>query len=152
MDALRRQRQPSLRPNTLMYAREYVQIVYGRAAATAALEQFRAERVFALDGTVIKSQEDFVRECSCVLPLDPPLGPGLRWDAFSDSLWSGIDELRVSKVAIVWYRADVLAVADPNVYAEAQRCFQEVGALAEDPKSGIELPTTLKLIGVHGES
>lgn len=134
-----------------MKAHEHIRIVHGRAAANAALQEFHAEQLFGLDGTVIESQADFVRESSRTLPLDPPLGPGLRWDAFSDSLWSGIDELRASRVAIVWYRADVLSAADPRPYAEAQQCFEEVATLAQDPKSGIEVPTTLRLIEVHGD-
>ena len=84
-----------------------------------------------------------------MLTQDPPLGQGLSWDAFSDSLWSGVDALREPRISVLWRRADVLLHSAPAVFDEAVQCFREVAVLAQDPASGIDLPTTLRLLLVH---
>lgn len=128
---------------------ETVQSFFGPHAEEEALGTVGDATLIVLDGTHIKSQADFVVAANTMLPLDPPLGQGLSWDAFSDSLWSGIDTLRAPRIVVLWRRADVLSNAAPVVFDEAVQSFREVASLAQDPASGIDVPTTLTLLLAH---
>lgn len=66
-----------------------------------------------------------------VLPLDPPLGPYLKWDALSDSLSNGLIELDSSAVAIAWIDADRLQSVDPESFHTAVEVFKHVASLVE---------------------
>lgn len=50
------------------------------------------------DGVASKGQ--FFDAIRSTCPLDPPLHSNRSWDALSDSLWSGLDEVEEEEVAI----------------------------------------------------
>jgi hypothetical protein len=122
-----------------------------RSALEELLREEPGTMVFTLRGKSIVTQADFVAAANAALPLDPPLGEGLSWDAFSDSLWSGIDALRAPRVIVAWEHAEVLANAAPTAFDEALRCFREVSDLVCSSESGIDVPTSLRLLLVRGE-
>lgn len=128
---------------------EVVRSFYGIHAEEEALSHANGATVIVFDGSHVGSHSDFVAAANAMLPLDPLLGNGLRWDAFCDSLWSGVDALKEPRLAVVWRRADVLLSFAPAVFEEAIRCFREVAEHAQDPASGIDIPTTLTLLLIH---
>ena len=129
---------------------EVVQSFSGPNAKEEALRHVGDARLVVFDGSRVSSHAEFVAAANATLPLDPPLGEGLSWDAFSDSLWSGIDALGAPRITVLWQRADVLSASSPAVFDQAVLCFREVAELAQDPGSGIDLPTSLRLLLVHG--
>jgi Barstar (barnase inhibitor) len=129
---------------------EAVQSFFGPHGEEEALRHAGDAKLIVFDGSRVDSHSDFVAAANAMLPLDPPLGEGLSWDAFSDSLWSGVDALREPRIAVLWQRADVLSRSAPAVFDAAIQCFREVAVLAQDPASGIDVPTSLTLLLVHG--
>lgn len=125
---------------------DLVHRVRGRASIEALVNGLGVGRRFDLDGSRIRSTQDFFALANQCLPLDPPLGAGLRWDALADSLWSGIDALATPRVVIVWTGADEFERQDAAGFREALSCLAEVARLAADPSSGIDTPTELHLV------
>ena len=71
------------------------------------------------------------------LPLSPPLtSRRIVWDAFSDSLWSGIHELSSEKVLIVWHGHSDLKMGDPNCFERIRETFHEISQTLLDPEYG----------------
>ncbi len=67
--------------------------------------------VYVIPSAGITDQASFFKAAEAALPLDPPeIGAG-GWDAFSDSLWNGIDELEAERVAILWPNGRAVAQA-----------------------------------------
>lgn len=60
------------------------------------------------------------QEFKVKLPLDPPISGRVNWDAFADSLWSGLDDLHAPRVALLWRGAGNLAHADPRSFEIAR--------------------------------
>ncbi len=59
--------------------------------------------VFTLSTAGRTDKDSFFEAVRRTLPLDPPLRSGSQvWDALSDSLWGGLDDLEASRVVIVW--------------------------------------------------
>jgi hypothetical protein len=81
------------------------------------------------------------------LPLDPPLSGRVNWDAFSDSLWNGIDETQNHKVAICWVGADVMRRRDPKAFRIAIDCLNDVAATLQDEyrQNGVEFEIAVLL-------
>jgi hypothetical protein len=55
-----------------------------------------------LEATTLWPAGRFFEAMKALLPLDPPLVGNRSWDALSDSLWSGLDQLAADNIAIVW--------------------------------------------------
>jgi hypothetical protein len=60
------------------------------------------------------------------LPLDPPLSGRVNWNAFTDSLWNGIDSSGSAKNAIIWHNPRRMADNEPDAYREAVECLHDV--------------------------
>jgi hypothetical protein len=87
-------------------------------------------------------KEGFVAAVRDVLPLDPPV-QSAHWDALSDSLWEGIHELRVEKVAIVWPDSDRMRRANGEDYTTAVEILTDLVFGLADPKFTVDHVTRL---------
>ena len=85
---------------------------------------------------------DAVRE---VLPLDPPV-QSAHWDALSDSLWEGISELHLEKIAIVWPDSDELRRANREDYRTAVEILTDLVFSLADPKFTVDHVTRLLVL------
>ncbi len=82
--------------------------------------------VFELDGRKIADRNSFFDCARANLPMDPPLFSNRSWDAFSDSLWGGIDALPESKILIVWRKANTMASASCSDFEIAKGILLEL--------------------------
>ena len=85
----------------------------------------------------LDTKRGFFAAIASTMPLDPPLGGGLKWDALSDSLWEGVSKLPDPRIAIVWPDALTLADADPQTFETA------LGVLADVCRSLADREATL---------
>jgi len=83
--------------------------------------------VFALSSEGASTRADFFDAVRASLPLDPPLiGSRTKWEALSDSLWGGIDELDSSVVVIIWTGASDLHRNAPDDFATAMAVLRDL--------------------------
>ena len=104
-------------------------------------------RVFELDGNVINDAESFFASIITILPLDPPLSGKVRWEAFSDSLWYGMDGLAKTSphVAILWKNAENMMQHDFTAFQTAIACLEDVASTVATDEYGIEMPVKLRV-------
>ncbi|MFF0476527.1 barstar family protein [Streptomyces sp. NPDC004284] len=86
---------------------------------------------FTLSTAGRTDKEAFFRAVQEALPLDPPLGPHMVWDALSDSVWSGLHELDSPRVVIVWPDARPVADAEGDFRIALDTLRDLVTTLAE---------------------
>ncbi|RQZ42279.1 hypothetical protein DIE16_02635 [Burkholderia sp. Bp9090] len=67
----------------------------------------------------VASKDQFFDAIRSACPLDPPLHSNRSWDALSDSMWSGLDEVEEGEVAIFWPNSDRMKIAEPESFAIA---------------------------------
>jgi hypothetical protein len=82
--------------------------------------------IFELNGKEIYDAKSFFIAAKLVLPMDPPLSGKVNWDAFSDSLWYGIDNLNQQKIAVLWKQADNMMNLEARNFQIAVECFEDV--------------------------
>jgi hypothetical protein len=78
-----------------------------------------------------------------ILPMDPPLVGSRSWDALSDSLWGGIDQLGEERVAIIWPKAQLKPVSDLDT---ALAVLEGVALSLSDPKATDENPKEVSVV------
>ncbi|MFF0434182.1 barstar family protein [Streptomyces sp. NPDC004327] len=88
--------------------------------------------VFTLSTAGRTDQEAFFGAVRESLPLDPPLGPRMVWDALSDSLWGGLHELKSPRAVIVWPDARPVAGAEGDFWIALDVLRDVAESLAED--------------------
>lgn len=89
-----------------------------------------------------------VTEILDVLPQDPPLSGKVNLDALLDSLWGGIDNLGVNKIAFVWTQADTIVRNSPDNFKTLIECFNELALSVANTEFGIERPVLFKVFMV----
>jgi hypothetical protein len=100
-------------------------------------------RVFQMDGTDVKDARSFFKKIVNVFPQDPPLSGKCNWDAFTDSLWGGLDELAQERVAFIWTRVEkMFEFGIPDLFT-AIECFKDVASSVSNPEYGISKPVEL---------
>ncbi|MFB6632170.1 hypothetical protein ACFCWY_19955 [Streptomyces sp. NPDC056362] len=87
--------------------------------------------VFTLTTAGRTDKEAFFGAVQETLPLDPALGPHLVWDALSDSVWSGLHELKSPRVVIVWPDAQPVAGAEGDFWIALEILCDVIAGLAE---------------------
>jgi hypothetical protein len=115
------------------------------AALRAAL-QHAGYHIVELDGTGIEDGVSFFQVARGALPLDPPLGGGMSWDAFSDSLWGGLDVLGTKRVAILWTAVERVLEHGLQDMLQVVECVLDVARSVGDAKSGIAIPVEVRFI------
>ena len=80
------------------------------------------------------------------IPLDPPVLSDEKWDALSDSLWSGLDGLDADRVAVIWPGSMTMAELAPQDFQVAQEILADIaGSLADSETTGAE-PTQVIVV------
>jgi hypothetical protein len=89
--------------------------------------------------------DSFVVSIREVLPLDPPIARGV-WDAVKDSLWEGLDQLNVEKVAIVWPESKRMRQSEGDGYSRAVDLFTLLVFELADRKYTVDHVTRLLVL------
>jgi hypothetical protein len=76
----------------------------------------------------------FFAAVKAVLPLNPPVKGNEKWDALSDSLFGGLDEIEAKKIAVIWPDAALMAARDPQEFATAISVLSDVATSLGDPE------------------
>ena len=82
--------------------------------------------VFVLETGVPADRHTFFAAVRSAFPLDPPVISSRSWDAFSDSLWEGIETLGASQVVILWPDAHQMKSGAPDDYETAIAVLDDV--------------------------
>lgn len=99
--------------------------------------------ILQLDGENIKDATSFFKKVVEVFPQDPPLSGKCNWDAFTDSLWGGLDELSEEKVAFIWTKVEnMFEYGIPDLFM-ALDCFVELARSVSNYETGISKPIKL---------
>lgn len=69
------------------------------------------------------------------IPLDPPVLGDRKWDALSDSLWSGLDSLDADRIAIIWPESRTMAELAPDDFDIARTILADVTASLADAEA-----------------
>ena len=104
---------------------------FGRLERIAEERRQGGSRVFRLPSN-IWTRARFFKAVRRTLPLDPPLHSNTVWDALSDSLRSGLEELDDERIVIIWPNSWVLAICDPWAYKIACDVLSAVSAQLAD--------------------
>lgn len=100
-------------------------------------------RIFQMDGDNVKDAKSFFKKIVNVFPQDPPLSGKCNWDAFTDSLWGGLDEIAQERVAFIWTRVEeMFEYGIPDLFT-ALDCFKELGSSVSNQDYGISKPVQL---------
>ena len=91
-------------------------------------------------------RESFFRGIRAACPLDPPLVRNDNWDALSDSLWNGIDELEDSQVAIIWPDSTAMAPAAPHDFATAREILSGIAESLANSDATVGGPTLFAVV------
>ncbi|MFB9905743.1 barstar family protein [Allokutzneria oryzae] len=78
-------------------------------------------------------REGFFRAIDRVIRLSPPLLSARSWDAFSDSLWEGIDSLGSDRIVIIWPDSSALSDGFPEEFELALAVLDDVARMLADP-------------------
>lgn len=103
----------------------------GRLEKIAEERRQEGWRIFRLPSN-IWTRAGFFKAVRRTLPLDPPLHSNTSWDALSDSLLSGLDELNDERIVIVWPNSWVLAICNPWAYGIACDVLSTASAHSAD--------------------
>lgn len=134
MDSLRRHWHPSIRTDTVTSMDEQRL----RFVPKHTIEDFCAAMqsdgfvLYVLDS--VADAQSFFIEAKRTFPLDPPISGKVHWDAFSDSLWGGLDACKSSKIALVVRDADVFRLSDKAGFETALECMLDAGKEVEAEK------------------
>lgn len=74
----------------------------------------------------ITDRPAFFGAVKTTLPLDPPVIGDEKWDALSDSLWSGLFAEDPQQIAIVWPNSAVMAERAPEDYQIARSILADL--------------------------
>lgn len=80
----------------------------------------------------INSRTEFFKAVKNNLPLDPILHSDNNWDALSDSLWSGLEELMEKRIIILWPNARKLKLSDNDAFLKASEILNEIAVSLND--------------------
>jgi hypothetical protein len=101
-----------------------------------------------IDGAEVRDARSFFAQAKRTLPLDPPLEGTVNWDAFSDSLWQGIDNLSTPRMALLWTAVHNMLERGLTDLLAAADALSSVARSVRDPSSGIDRPTDVLLFFV----
>jgi hypothetical protein len=117
---------------------------YG-ADARVLTAELRAEgwRVFLLRRATDKT--GFFAEAAAALPLNPPVRTP-NWDAFNDSLSSGLMDLSEPKLAIVWEDAEAMRREDGDTFSTVYEILANTVFVLADPTMTGDGPVSRLLV------
>ncbi len=89
---------------------------------------------FVIEGANIVDQCSFIDAMKATFPMDPPLVGNDHWDAFSDSLFGGLDELDAKQVVLVWMNSELMEQKANGDYQIALECLGDVCEILANPQ------------------
>ncbi len=92
-------------------------------------------KLFVLEGSEIVDRSTLCQAVRRVLPLDPPLYGDDNWDGLSDSIFGGLYELTVGRVAIVWRNSETMAQESCQDFEIALHCLAQVSEFLGDAQA-----------------
>jgi hypothetical protein len=104
-------------------------------------------QIFRLPGS-LASKDEFFEGIRQSLPLDPPLQSNRSWDALSDSLWSGLDNLKERKIVIVWPDASRMKALAPEAFSIATSILMDLISTLADEKTTLGNTKDLRVLQV----
>jgi hypothetical protein len=104
-------------------------------------------RIFRLPGS-LASKDEFFEGIRQSLPLDPPLQSNRSWDALSDSLWSGLDNLKEGKIVIVWPDTSRMKALAPEAFSIATSVLMDLISTLADEKTTLGNTKDLRVLQV----
>jgi hypothetical protein len=104
-------------------------------------------RIFRLPSS-LASKDEFFEGIRQSLPLDPPLQSNRSWDALSDSLWSGLDNLKERKIVIVWPDASRMKALAPEAFSIATSILMDLITTLADEKTTLGNTKNLRVLQV----
>jgi hypothetical protein len=106
-------------------------------------------KVFCLPSNIIDGPTFFdgVRN---TLPLDPPVRSSNNWDALSDSLWSGLDNLDDERIVVVWPDAFRMEALDPEAFRISQIVLRDLVNSLSNPE--MTLGKAKRIVILEGEA
>jgi Barstar (barnase inhibitor) len=114
-------------------------------AITQGLER-KGWRVFRLPAG-IRDKAQFFDAVRSTLPLDPPLSSTrMVWDALSDSLWSGLDDLPQMPLVIHWPEAWTMRETDPDNFGIATEVLRDLPASLSSEKYTVGKPRSVLIL------
>lgn len=78
--------------------------------------------------------QSFFTQAKKAFPLDPPISGRVHWDAFSDSLWGGLDACKESRVALVVRDITGFRESNKQEYEIAISCLTNTATEVEAEK------------------
>jgi len=117
--------------------------------ALAASQQLRGAGwlLLTLPNTIV-DRKSFVEAIRLTIPTDPPLGPHLNWDGLTDSVFGGLREMRVNRVAIYWPDASRFESDHPDDFRAAVQALLD--AANDVARDSLERPATIDVRIVVG--
>jgi hypothetical protein len=104
--------------------------------------------VFFLSTGVGGGHDAFFDAVRATLPLDPPLKSNRSWDALSDSLFGGLDELGADRVLLMWTDAAKMVAAAFDEADIALEVLADVAATLAEPNYTAGRPVSLTVLMV----
>jgi|SRR5687768_4262538 len=100
-----------------------------RVTAEAADQQ---AAIHFIRGDHVVDRDSFFDAVRATLPLFPPVFSRDNWDALSDSIWNGLNELNTTRVLIIW--------SDSHHMKESPEDFEMALNVLEDVIEGLASP------------
>ena len=82
----------------------------------------------------VRNAAEFFEAVKSSFPLDPPISGRVNWDAFSDSLWSGLETCQSDRVALVVLDATEFQKNDSRAFDLLVECMVDAAHQVEDEK------------------
>lgn len=107
--------------------------------------QDKGYKMFYINGKEICTIKKFFSYIKDIFPLDPPLSGSVNFDAFIDSLWSGLDNQEADKIAIIWKYPNELMSQDMDGFEKLVQCIFEVAENLSSEEYGSNKLIVLKV-------
>jgi hypothetical protein len=88
----------------------------------------------------ITDKRSFFEAVRSTMPLDPTVHGEEKWDAISDSLWSGLDALDAHKIAIIWPDSGTMAEQAPDDFNIARAILADITDSLADTEATVGRP------------
>jgi hypothetical protein len=100
-------------------------------------------RLFELNGEEIHDTGSLFQQIAASFPQDPPLSGNCNWDALTDSLFGGLDQLGEARVAFIWTHSDNMLHSGLDDLLTAVICFDQVASLVATTEASLSEPVNL---------
>lgn len=100
-------------------------------------------RIFELEGETVKDKSSFLKKAGEQLPHEPGLIASSSWDAFNDTLFSGLVDLHENRIAILWTGAHRMLEGGLPDLLMAVDCFKQMASDFITMKIGSPTPVQL---------